>query len=208
MYQVNNFHWGLLTFLKLLLVFLFKLDSNRTPKNSLSSHFLDPSCGLLYSLTSWCGGLTRWGVYFLSANKTISEQVDEREGTVSLWHFIWWITAAVIHQNSRNFVLLEPKREFQFHSFQFDKESFFFESFQGNLHISERKSAVKIYLNAAFLLMNASVQNIIIPYLIKILGKYRFWFWKLLNDRNSHCLNVHLVFWEIILASCRIRICI
>ncbi|KAM9532643.1 sodium/potassium/calcium exchanger 1 isoform 6-T7 [Guaruba guarouba] len=31
----------------------------QTPKNSLSSRFLDPSSGLLYSLTSWCGGLTR-----------------------------------------------------------------------------------------------------------------------------------------------------
>lgn len=105
---------------------------------------------------------------------------------------------------------LEPKREFSISFFSIWQGVFFFKSFQGNLCISERKSSIKIYLYTAFSLMNASALNVITPHLIKILGIERFWFWKLLNVLNSQCLNVHLVFWEIRLASCQIRptICI
>lgn len=106
------FRGGLLPFLKPLHVFVSKLDPNRTPKSSLSSHFLAPSSGLLCSLTSWCGGLTRWGVCFLCIwDHFRTSRWKEREQCHS-GIFIWWITAAVIHQNSRNFVLLGPKREF------------------------------------------------------------------------------------------------
>lgn len=82
---------------------------------------------------------------------------------------------------------------FNFILFDLTKSHYFLRASKGVR--ASVKSAVNIYLNTAFSLMNASVQKIIIPYLIKILGKYQFW--KLLHDLSSYCLNVPLAFWEI-----------
>lgn len=166
--------------------FLFKLDF-RTQKNSLSSRFLDPSSGLLHSLTSWCGGLTRWGFYFLSANKTISEQAN-RENSVSMAFYL--INYSCTHPSKQEkFCFVRTRKGiFNFILFDLTKSHYFLRASKGVR--ASVKSAVNIYLNTAFSLMNASVQKIIIPYLIKILGKYQFW--KLLHDLSSYCLNVPL----------------